>query len=94
MKIEAIIPIIFVVLILYVLLISNSSDNKTSGRSIENDKVEQIMELEDKVQEYKTCIEDIRYTVDNALSDIKYPISKNDYNAAIDTIEEVDWCGL
>ena len=52
------------------------------------------MELEEKIQNYKTCVEDIRYTVDNALSEIKYPANNNDYNSAIDTIEGVDWCGL
>lgn len=62
---------------------SNRDDAETS-----------ITELEEKVQNYKTCIEDIRYTVDNALSDIKYPISNNHFSSAIDTIEGVDWCGL
>jgi hypothetical protein len=72
------------------------ADSIGSGGSSQNcdDKDTSIMELEDKVQNYKTCVEDIRYKVDNAISDIKYPISKSDYNSAIDTVEAVDWCGL
>jgi len=74
---------------------TSSSPNKTTVASPSyDDRVIEVMELEEKIQNYKTCVEDIRYTVDNALSEIKYPANNNDYNSAIDTIEGVDWCGL
>ena len=74
-------------------IFSDSSSSIGTSKNCD-DKDVSIMELEEKVQNYKTCVEDIRYTVDNSISNIKYPISKSDYSSAIDTVEGVDWCGL